>query len=65
MDTTDIYEMNSTLKTSAINMDFINYQQLLYKPSQQDSDNSFCESPNKEKVCYDSISESKTKNKLY
>lgn len=66
--TTDIYEMNSTLKTSPLNnMDFINYQQILFKPNQESSsdlDNSFIDSPKREKVCFDSISESKRKLKF-
>lgn len=60
METTDAHEMNSTLKTSsALNMDFINYQQVLLKTPQSDMNHSSIDSLTKEKVCYDSIIESK------
>jgi len=59
METTDINELNSTLKTSPANIEFINYQNFIIKTSSSDMDNSFFDSPQKEKVCYNTISESK------
>lgn len=57
METTEAYELNSTLRSTALNMDFLNYQQILMKAPQSDLDNTYNDSPRKEKVCYDSISE--------
>lgn len=64
METTNICELNSTLKNSSTNMGFINYQQILFNTLQKDLDYSYSESFKEETVCYDSICESKTKIKF-
>jgi len=61
MEIGDMYEMNSTLKTSALNMDIINCKQVIFKSPQSDLDHSDLDSLLKDNVCYDSIIESKRK----
>jgi len=64
--TTDIFERNLLLKTLPLeNMDFINYQQILFRANgTSDNENSSSDSPKKENVCYETISESKRKLKF-
>ncbi len=57
METTNLSDQNTTIKTTPENIKFLNHQNLF--PNQSEMDNSFFDSPRKEKVCYNTISESK------
>ena len=63
METIDYNDLNSTIKTTHLNIDYPDFKQILMKRT-SDLEESFFETPEKDKICFDKISESKRKIKI-